>query len=179
MSDVIDWNLQEAVWNEFETLENADRVPLGQNEVRAELVENFHGRVSAREFVFASDEPATMAGGENRGPRPLEYFLAGFALCQQVIYAKNALATGIEIDALSIEANGEVDPRGVLGIGDAPPGFVDDEIAYTTYIESPATDDEVRQLVELAERHCPAHATLRGSARFDREIVCNGDRLDV
>ncbi|MEY7850063.1 OsmC-related (seleno)protein [Natrarchaeobius sp. A-rgal3] len=175
----IDWDLQEAVWDEFETLEGADRVPVGQNEVEAELVENFHGRVEARKFTFESDEPATMAGGENRGPRPLEYFLAGFALCQQVIYAKNALATGIEIESLSLEANGEVDPRGVLGIGDAPPGFVDDEITYTTRIESPATRDEVAQLVELAERHCPAHASLRTPTSFDRQILCNGERLSI
>lgn len=179
MSDVIDWDLQGAVWNEFESLQEAEDVPLGQNKVRTELVENFHGRVNTREFSFESDEPATLAGGENRGPRPLEYFLAGFALCQQVIYAKNALATGIEIDDLSIETNGEVDPRGVLGIGNVPPGFVDNEIAYTTHIESPARRDEVRQLVTLAERHCPAHASLRTPTSFDRKIILNGEPLDI
>ena len=178
MSDVIDWELQEAVWDEISTLENADRVPVGKNDVEAELVENFHGRVRTREFSFESDEPATMAGGENRGPRPLEYFLAGFALCQQVIYAKNALATGIEIDSLSITASGDVDPRGVLGVGDHPPGFVDDELSYTTHIESPATETEVGQLADLAECHCPAHASLRAPTTFDREIVLNGDPLE-
>jgi uncharacterized OsmC-like protein len=176
---VIDWGLQEAVWHEIETLRDAERVPVGNNDVRTELVENFHGRATAREFTFESDEPASMAGGENRGPRPLEYFLAGFALCQQVIYAKNALATGIELTDLSIEVHGDVDPRGVLGVGGASPGFVDGELRYTTHIESPATREEVRQLVELAERHCPAHASLRGTTAFDREIVLDGDPLDV
>lgn len=175
----IDWNLQEDVWNEIETLRGADRVPVGENEVDVDLVENFHGRASAREFSFVSDEPTTMAGGENRGPRPLEYFLAGFAFCQQVIYAKNALATGIEIDDLSIDVSGDVDPRGVLGVGDVSPGFVDDEIAYTTRIESPARPDEVRDLVELAERHCPAHASLRGTTSFDRNVLLNGKPLDI
>lgn len=175
---VVDWDLQEAVWDEIETLRGADRVPVGENAVTAELVENFHGRAEARTFDFESDEPATMAGGRDRGPRPLEYFLAGFAFCQQVIYAKNSLATGIEIDGLEIDVNGDVDPRGVLGVEGASPGFVDDEIEYTTHIESPAHPDEVRELVELAERHCPAHAALRKPMSFDRDIVLNGERLE-
>jgi uncharacterized OsmC-like protein len=56
---------------------------------------------------------------------------------------------------------------------------VDDEISYTTRIESPAHPDEVRELVELAERHCPAHAALRKPMEFDREVLVNGDLLDL
>lgn len=175
---VVDWDLQEAIREEIETVRAADRVPVGENEVRTELVEDFHGEATARTFDFRSDEPASLAGGENRGPRPLEYFLAGFAFCQQVIYAKNALATGIEIDDLAIEVGGDVDPRGVLGADDISPGFVDDEIRYTTHIESPASREEVRELVTLAERHCPAHAALRQPMAFDRDVVVNGDPLE-
>ena len=175
---VLDWTLQDAVVDEIETLRAADRVPTGNNDVETELLENFHGRAEAREFSFRSDEPATLAGGENRGPRPLEYFLAGFAFCQQVIYAKNALATGIEFTDLSIEVHGDVDPRGVLGVGDVDPGFVDDEIRYTTHIESPATREEVRELVDLAEQHCPAHAALRDSVNLQGDVVLDGEPLD-
>lgn len=174
---VLDWSLQDAIIDELASVRSADRVPVGHNDVETELLENYYGRATARSFSFESDEPATLAGGEDRGPRPLEYFLAGFALCQQVIYAKNALATGIEFTDLSIEVHGDVDPRGVLGVGDVAPGFVGDEVRYTTYIESPASDDEVRQLIELAEGHCPAHASLREPVTFDREIVLNGEPL--
>lgn len=176
---VVDWDLQEAVWDEIEQLRNADRVPVGNNEVETELIENFYGRAQARDFTFDSDEPASLAGGGNRGPRPLEYFLAGFAFCQQVIYAKNALAMGIEIDDLSIEVSGDVDPRGVLGVGDVSPGFVDNEISYRTKISSPATREEVSQLVERAERHCPAHASLRENVDLDRTVEVNGETLSL
>lgn len=175
----LDWDLQPAVWDELKTIRDADRVPMGKNEVTAELLENFHGRATAREFTFQADEPATMAGGGNRGPRPLEYFLAGFAFCQQVIYAKNALATGIEFSDLSVEVSGDVDPRGVLGVGDVEPGFAGDEITYTTHIESPASPDEVRELVGFAEHRCPAHAALRKPTGFDREVYLNGERLEM
>lgn len=176
---VLDWDLQDAVWDELSALRGADRVPMGQNRVETELLENFHGRATAREFTFEADEPATMAGGRNRGPRPLEYFLAGFAFCQQVIYAKNALATGIEFTDLAIEVNGQVDPRGVLGVGNVDPGFADGEISYTTHLETPASREEARELVEFAEHRCPAHASLRNPLGFDREVVVNGEPLDV
>ncbi|MFB6269772.1 MAG: OsmC family protein, partial [Halobacterium sp.] len=106
----LDWDLQEAVWEEFEMLSGADRLPVGENRVETELVENYHGRGQARDFTFESDEPGSMAGGGDEGPRPLEYFLAGFAFCQQVLLAKHALATGVELDDVNVEVEGDVDP---------------------------------------------------------------------
>lgn len=175
---VVDWSLQDAVWEEIETLRGADRVPAGTNDVATELIENFYGRATAREFTFEADEPATLAGGQNRGPRPLEYFLAGLAFCQQVILAKNALATGIEFDSLAMDVHGDVDPRGVLGVGDVAPGFVDNTIRYTTRIESDAAREEVVHLLERAERHCPAHASLRTETTLERDVQLNGDPLE-
>lgn len=90
---------------------------------------------------------------------------------------KNALAIGIEIDDLSIEVSGDVDPRGVLGVGDVSPGFVENEISYTSTITSPATPAEVAELVERAERHCPAHASLRDAVELDRTVLVNGEPL--
>jgi len=173
----LDWDLQEAVWEEFELLADADddSVPIGENRVETELVENYHGRGSAREFSFESDEPASMAGGEDRGPRPLEYFLAGFAFCQQVVLAKHALATGIELDDVNVEVEGDVDPRGVLGVGDVDPGF-EGALQQVTRVESPATPEEVRDVVETAENHCPAHASL--AVPVERDLYLNGERID-
>ncbi|WP_232702248.1 OsmC-related (seleno)protein [Halobacterium wangiae] len=171
----LDWDLQEAVWEEFELLAEADRVPTGENRVETELVENYHGRGTARDFEFESDEPASMAGGENRGPRPLEYFLAGFAFCQQVVLAKHALATGVEVDDVRVEVEGDVDPRGVLGIGDVDSGF-DGGLRQVTRVESPATPHEIRELVATADANCPASASL--SVPVDRELFLNGERID-
>lgn len=174
----LDWNLQEAVWEEYDTLATADedRVPVGKNRVETELVHNFHGRGSARDFDFESDEPASMAGGRNKGPRPLEYFLAGFAFCQQVVLAKHALTTGIELTDVSVEVNGDVDPRGVLGIGGVEPGF-DGSLRQVTRIESPATEREIRTLVRRAESRCPAYASL--SVPVARTLYLNGAELEL
>jgi uncharacterized OsmC-like protein len=172
----LDWSLQEAVWAELETLAAADddRVPVGENRVETELVENYRGRGTAREFSFESDEPASMAGGGDAGPRPLEYFLAGVAFCQQVVPAKHALATGVELDDVAVELEGDVDPRGVLGVGDVDPGF-DGALQQVTRVESPATESEVLALVEAAEAQCPAHASL--AVPVDRDLYLNGDQV--
>jgi uncharacterized OsmC-like protein len=170
----LDWDLQDAVWEEFELLADADDVPVGENRVETELLENYHGRGEARDFAFESDEPASMAGGADRGPRPLEYFLAGFAFCQQVLLAKHALATGVELDDVNVEVEGDVDPRGVLGVGDVEPGF-DGALEQATRIESPATPREIRGLVETAEAHCPAHASL--AVPVDRDLYLNGEQI--
>jgi uncharacterized OsmC-like protein len=171
----LDWDLQDAVWEEFEMLSGADSVPVGENRVETDLVQNYHGRGQARDFTFESDEPGSMAGGGDEGPRPLEYFLAGFAFCQQVLLAKHALATGIELDDVNVEVEGDVDPRGVLGIDDVDPGF-DGALQQATRIESPATEREIVDLVEIAEEHCPAHASL--SVPVERDLYLNGEQID-
>lgn len=172
----LDMDLQEAVWEEFELLSNADKVPTSENAVETEIVENFHGRAQAREFEFDAGEPASVAGGENNGPRPLEYFLGGFAFCQQVVLAKHAIAQGVELDDVNISVSGDIDPRGVFGLGDVDPGF-DGPLEQETRIESPATPREVRRLVQIAERYCPAHVTV--GHPIDRTVYLNGDELEM
>lgn len=179
VNGILDPDLREAVRREVERLQRADRVKLSPNQAHTEVVENFHARATARSFAFESDEPDWKVGGEDRGPRPLEYFLAGFNLCQQAIYVENALKDGVELTSLGIDVSGDVDPRGTLGVGDVPPGFVDDTVAYTTHLETPEDRDTVRSFVERAEHHCPAHATLRVPMQFDRTVVVNGEPLDL
>lgn len=176
---ILDHDLREAVQAEVDRMRNADRVPKSPNEAETEVVENFYAKVRARDFTFESDEPARKVGGSDRGPRPLEYFLAGLNLCQQAIYVQNSLEQGLDLDALSISVSGDVDPRGTVGIGDVPPGFVDDTIEYTTNIETNEDRETIAELVKHVEHHCPAHATLRTPMSFDRDIVVNGTKLDL
>jgi len=176
---ILDMDLHGAVQSEVEQMRTADRVPLSKNEARTAIVDNFYGRATAREFEFHADEPDYKVGGENRGPRPLEYFLAGFNFCQQAIYAENALKEGVELTNLSIEVSGDIDPRGTLGIGGVSPGFTDDTVEYTTHIESPEDPETIREFVHRAEQYCPAHASLRNPMGFEREVVLNGDPLEL
>lgn len=178
---VLDWDLQEELITEIDQIRSADRVKLSTNSVTSEIVDNLHGRGEARDFSFEYDEPESVAGGENRGPRPLEYFLAGWAFCQQVQYSRNALLTGIEFENLEMEMAGDINPRSSLDEteGGVPVGFVDDELRMTTQIESDAHPDEVRELVERARKDCHAHASLQRKMTIESDVFLNGDLLDV
>lgn len=168
---VLDWELQDDVQRQVRQIENADRLKPNENDVTTQIVSNLRGSGQARDFTFEYDEPGHVAGGTNAAPRPLEYFLAGFAFCQQVQYARNALVTGIEFDDLGMELHGEVMP--------GTTGFTDDTIQYTTSIESDAHPEDVKELVELAEDSCHAHRALEEPMTLDQEILLNGEPLDI
>lgn len=141
------------------------------NRVVTTAIEGFHGRARTRGFEFFSDEPSE-GGGENRAPRPLEYFLAGFAFCQQAQYVKYAAIRDLEITALKMDVKGYVDQRGILGADGVAAGFRN--IAYTVRIETSETPETIGELVATVESVCPAHAALVGGTPLERTLVVNG-----
>ena len=146
------------------------------NRVTVDAVEGFYARAKARGFEFCSDEPRE-GGGENKAPRPLEYFLGGFAFCQQAQYAKYAALRGLEITDLRIDVRGYVDQRGILGIEEVPPGF--QRIDYVVKIESPEPPALILNLVTTVEAVCPAHAAIRGNTPLNRTLLVNGQEQQV
>jgi uncharacterized OsmC-like protein len=169
----IDRDFRERVKRHVKDSEDAGKA-VHLNRVVTTAEHGFQGKAKARRFEFYSDEPEE-GGGENEAPRPLEYFLAGFAFCQQAQYAKYAALRDIELTGLKIDVKGYVDQRGILGIEDVPPGFRN--IDYTVHLESTATEDVVRDLVTTVEHVCPAHATIVGGTTLNRTIKLNGSVL--
>ena len=146
------------------------------NRVVTTAIDGFYGSAKARRFEFFSDEPAE-GGGGNQAPRPLEYFLGGFAFCQQAQYAKYAAIRGIGLTGLKMDVKGYVDQRGILGMDDVAAGFRN--IDYTVRIETTASADEIRDLVTTVEAVCPAHAAIRGGTPLSRTILVNGEELEM
>ena len=144
------------------------------NRVVTTVIDGFHGRAKARKFEFFSDEPPE-GGGENHGPRPLEYFLAGFAFCQQVQYAKHAALRDIDITGLRMDVKGYVDQRGVLGIEGVPAGF--ERIDYRVEIETPESPVVILDLADFVESICPAHAAMKGATPLNRSLMVNGTEV--
>ena len=64
---------------------------------------------NARNFKVIVDEPAEL-GGTNDGPNPVEYLLAGYAGCLNVVGNIVAREQGLAIKKLSIEVNGDINP---------------------------------------------------------------------
>jgi uncharacterized OsmC-like protein len=112
----------------------------------------FRSEARIRDFApLASDEP-TGLGGTDTAPNPVEQLLAALGNCLAVGYAANATAAGIELEALSITLDGELDLHTFLGLLAGNAGY--EAIRATVHLEADATDE---QLAEL-------HATVTGTS---------------
>ena len=121
--------------------------------VRSRSKGSFESRVACRDHTIVSDQPFGFGGG-NTGPKPSELLLAALAACQEVTWRLYANAQGIEIHDISVELTGTQDLNGFLGLDpDTPPGF--QRIEGTVTVESPASEDELRELQKAVDARCP------------------------
>lgn len=69
----------------------------------------------ARQFQIVVDEPPEL-GGADEAANPVEYLLASYAGCLNVVGHLVAKERGLEIGGLSIDIEGELDPGNFLGL---------------------------------------------------------------
>jgi uncharacterized OsmC-like protein len=80
----------------------------------------------------------------------------------------NAVATaiGIEIRSGTVQAEGDLDFRGTLGVvKDVPVGF--QRIRLHLQLETDASDEQLSTLIRLTERYCVVYQTLRLSPQME------------
>ena len=115
----------------------------------------------ARQFIFIVDEPESL-NGTDEDANPVEYILAGFAGCVNVVGHLVAKELGFKIDKLNIEVSGEINPDKLLGVSD-------DERAGFKSIQLkliPETDASINLLVkwlEIVESRCPVRDNLNNT----------------
>ena len=63
----------------------------------------------AQNFGLTIDEPKNL-GGKDEGPNPVEYILAGYAGCLNVVFNIVAKERGINIHNLKLDVNGDLNP---------------------------------------------------------------------
>jgi uncharacterized OsmC-like protein len=124
---------------------------------------------TGRALALAGLHPATGGGGLElcSGDMLLEALVA----CAGVTLKAVATALGVELRSARVEAEGDLDFRGTLGVAkDAPVGFAAIRLAFK--IDSPASDEELSTLMKLTERYCVVLQTLRAAppaeARLER-----------
>ena len=120
------------------------------------------------------DEPAAF-GGDDAAQSPGDLILTALGTCQGIMYAALASAMGIELTSYRIKLNGNLDLHGLFGMGKdkgIPPGFQD--ISYESIIESPASDEEIKALVDAVEAQCPILDTLSRPIPVTGSATING-----
>ena len=108
-----------------------------------------------------SDEPAEF-GGTDTAASPVEQLLAALANCVAAAYATNAAALGLEISALHVEVEGDLNLQAFLGLSFGNAGY--ERVRVSVTIDSPAP----REFIE--ELHCGVTRTSRVGQTFTRSV---------
>jgi uncharacterized OsmC-like protein len=119
-------------------------------------------RLGAHELVF--DQPATVPGGEDRGPSPLDVMGVSVAACAHYYAAAFLHGRGLPTAGLSVEVEAEKARVPSPRIGHLtmkvrlPPGLTERQLVT----------------VERAVRSCPAYGTLLSPPIVDLSIEVEG-----
>jgi uncharacterized OsmC-like protein len=94
------------------------------------------------------------SGGSGTGPNPGVLGRGALGSCLALGYAMWAIRMGVPIEALEVEIEADYDSRGELGLADdVPPGYT--QVRYTVTVASSAPGDDVRRVIDTADRYSP------------------------
>lgn len=111
--------------------------------------------------VMDADHPQVLVG-QDHGPTPVEYVLAGLAACLTAGIANIASARGVDLTKVESTVEGDIDLNGILGLDpEVRNGFEGVRVHF--HVEGDAPAETLRSIVEQSRAR---------SAVFD--IVTNG-----
>jgi len=116
---------------------------------------------TGRALVAAGLHPAT--GGTGMLACSGDLLLEALVACAGVTLTAVATAIGIEITDGSINAEGDLDFRGTLGVSkEVPVGFKSIRLNFS--LTSNATAEQMESLIKLTERYCVVYQTIANGA---------------
>jgi uncharacterized OsmC-like protein len=119
---------------------------------------------TGKALVAAGLHPAT--GGNGLSACSGDMLLEALVACAGVTLNAVATALGIEVRDATLEAEGDLDFRGTLGVSkEAPVGFTD--IRLRISVDTDAPEDQVATLKRLTERYCVVYQTLSAPPKID------------
>ena len=111
-------------------------------------------------------------GGVGDVPCSGDLLLGALAACQEVTIRMVAAAMGIELEALEVEAIGDLDLRGTLGMDrEVPVGFSAIRCQTRVTIKDDGRPERAKRLLENAERYCVVLNTLRGGVPVESRFA--------
>jgi uncharacterized OsmC-like protein len=101
-----------------------------------------------------------------------DMLLEALVACTGVTLGAVATAFGIDISESKVEAEGDLDFRGTLGVSqDVPVGFKSIRLKF--FIKSNASDEKIKNLINLTEKYCVIYQTLKSGASIETEVKIN------
>ncbi len=109
------------------------------------------------------------SGGTNAGPSPGVLGRGALGSCLALGYAMWASRLGVVIDSIEVDVEADYDARGELGISDdIPPGY--SEVRYTVAVSSPASEEDVRRVIDTADKYSPYRDVFARATDLRREV---------
>jgi len=119
---------------------------------------------TGKALVSAGLHPA--AGGDGRSVCSGDMLLEALVACAGVTLNAVATALGIALRDATLEAEGELDVRGTLGMSkEVPVGL--QRIRLHIALDTDASDEQLDTLLRLTERYCVVYQTLARSPTIE------------
>ncbi|MBV9546504.1 MAG: OsmC family protein [Chloroflexi bacterium] len=156
--------LQAPIKARYQEQPDAARITLRVKSAASDLADPLHCAISpeaAPDIVWQSGAHPGV-GGLGDVPCSGDLLLGALAACQEVTLRMVAAAMGIVIESLEVEAVGELDLRGTLGMDrEAPVGFSSIRCESRVKVKDDGRPERAKRLLENAERYCVVLNTLR------------------
>ncbi|MFB6341240.1 OsmC family protein [Saccharicrinis sp. FJH2] len=112
----------------------------------------------ARDFSIVVDEPPAL-GGEDKGANPVEYLLASYAGCLNVVAHLTAKELGIVLQGLKISVSGNLNPDKLFG------NETEDRAGFKNIVVdfepvTVASEEELDHWVKVIKQRCPVNDNL-------------------
>lgn len=115
--------------------------------------------VKARNFQITIDEPQDL-GGTDSGPNPVEYVLAAFSGCLNVVSHMVAKEMGFELKGVTIDIYGDLDPARLFGTSTAErAGFK--QINVRIKPDCDVDKETLTKWVQTIESRCPVSDNIQ------------------
>ena len=123
---------------------------------------------TGRAIAVAGLHPAT--GGSGHELCPGDMLLEALVACAGVTLRAVATAYGIDVKSGGVEAEGDLDFRGTLGVDkEAPVGFR--SIRLTFNLDTDASKENLDKLLSTTERYCVVLQTIKQGVAAEAKIV--------
>jgi len=131
---------------------------------------------NARHFTITVDEPHAL-GGNDDAPNPVEYILAGYAGCLNVVIHIVAKELHVKINSLKIEISGDIDPAKLLGTSsDNRAGFL--SLRVDIDLDSEADEIILALLFKQVKERCPVNDNLSNITPIEYNIFTTNLNLN-
>lgn len=117
----------------------------------------------------------TGEGGNDAGPGPGILERGALGSCLAIACSQQAAVMEVPVDNLEVEVETDKDARGMFGVDERPPGY--EAVRYKIHIESPAPEEQIRNVIREVERFNPTLDNYRRALPVEGELHINQTKL--